>query len=83
MEHLVASILAYETRAYLMMLVDCTIFYDGTFTLIEAQLGIRYFGHLYRYLGDVSMYNFKQLGRYPTPLYLMYFNLCICITIVY
>ncbi|CAK8533294.1 unnamed protein product [Lathyrus sativus] len=80
-EHRAASRWHYATRAYLLMLVDSTIFADKTFTLVEARYlspfidldglsgyswGATALVTLYRYLGDASMFSCKQLGGYPT-----------------
>ncbi|XP_058722288.1 protein MAIN-LIKE 1-like [Vicia villosa] len=70
-------------RAYMMLLLGCTIIADKTFTLVEAKYlpllrdlntcGIYYWGAaalvtLYRYLGDASFYSCKQLGGYASLL---------------
>ncbi|XP_058778400.1 protein MAIN-LIKE 2-like [Vicia villosa] len=82
-EHQVASSWAFVTRAYLMMLVGCTIFSDKTFTLFEARYlflfrdlhGLSAYSWasaalvtLYRHLGDASIFSCKQLGGYLTLL---------------
>jgi hypothetical protein len=74
---------AYATRAYLMMLVGCTIFADKTFTLVEAKYislfadlegvgryswGAAALVTLYDSLGDACMFGTKQLAGYPTLL---------------
>ncbi|XP_058762941.1 protein MAIN-LIKE 2-like [Vicia villosa] len=82
-EHRDASSWAFATRAYLMMLVGCTIFGDMTFTLVEARYLLLFrvlerlsayswasaaLVTLYRHLEDASMFSCKQLGGYPTLL---------------
>ncbi|KAI5447411.1 hypothetical protein KIW84_015028 [Lathyrus oleraceus] len=82
-QHRAASSWTYATRAYLLMLVDSTVFTDKTFTLVEARYlllftnldrcsgyswGAAALVTLYRYLGDASMFSCKQLGGYPTLL---------------
>ncbi|XP_058779812.1 protein MAIN-LIKE 1-like [Vicia villosa] len=82
-EYRAASSWAFATRAYLMMLVGCTIFADKTFTLVEARYLLLFkdlqrlsayswasaaLVTLYRHLGDAFMFSCKQLGGYPTLL---------------
>ncbi|XP_058780654.1 protein MAIN-LIKE 1-like [Vicia villosa] len=70
-------------RAYMMLLLGCTILADKTFTLVEAKYLplLRYLDTcgrycwgaaavvtLYRYLGDASFYSCKQLGVYASLL---------------
>ncbi|XP_058767247.1 protein MAIN-LIKE 1-like [Vicia villosa] len=70
-------------RAYMMLLLGCTILADKTFTLVEAKYlpllrdlntcgrycwGAAALVTLYRYLGDASFYSCKQLGGYASLL---------------
>jgi hypothetical protein len=70
-------------RAYMMLLVGCTIFADKTFSLVDAKYlplfrnlsncgrfcwGVAALVTLYEYLGDGSMFTTKQLGGYATLL---------------
>ncbi|XP_058746915.1 protein MAIN-LIKE 1-like [Vicia villosa] len=70
-------------RAYMMLLLGCTILADKTFTLVEAKYlpllrdldtcgsycwGAAALITLYRYLGDASFYSCKQLGGYASLL---------------
>src|ERR1051325_2673328 len=70
-------------RAYMMVLLGCTILTDKTFTLVEAKYlslfrdldgcgrycwGAAALVNLYRYLGDASFYSCKQLGGYASLL---------------
>ncbi|XP_058742850.1 protein MAIN-LIKE 1-like [Vicia villosa] len=81
--HRAASRFDCAARAYMMMLVGCTIFADKTFTLVEARYlllfrdlagcsryswGAAALVTLYKHLGDASMFTCKQLGGYATLL---------------
>lgn len=70
-------------RAYMLLLVGCTVFTDKSFTLVEAKYlplfrnlsdcgrycwGAAALVTLYEHLGDGSMFTCKQLGGYMTLL---------------
>jgi len=70
-------------RAYMMLLVGCTIFADKSFSLVDAKYlplfknlsncgrfcwGATALVTLYKYLGDGSIFTTKQVGGYATLL---------------
>ncbi|XP_058788175.1 protein MAIN-LIKE 1-like [Vicia villosa] len=85
-------------RAYMMLLLGCTILVDKTFTLVEAKYlpllrgsntcGRYCWGEaalvtLYRYLGDASFYSCKQLGGYASLLQVQNFTYDLIILNIY
>ncbi|XP_058772053.1 protein MAIN-LIKE 1-like [Vicia villosa] len=78
-------------RAYIMLLLGCTILADKTLTLVKAKYlpllrdldgcGRYFWGAaalvaLYRYLGDASFYSCKQLGGYASLLQRGTYGIC-------
>jgi hypothetical protein len=85
-------------RAYLLLLVGCTIFADKSFTRVDAKYlplfrvlgtcsrfcwGVAALVTLYDSLGDASMYVTKQLAGYPSLLQVINFYVIILFSLCY